>query len=154
MRRKLGGLGLGAVMVCCAACGSDGPSAPASADVAGTWVYRSAMLSGDGVECDFYGLTLSLVQSGQRLLGSYEIPLPQCFSLNGAFIGPAISGTLNGTVTGSALMFDFAQSGVVSSYVGTGVLASDSLSGTATMRMPLGGEDTATLTGTWSAERQ
>jgi hypothetical protein len=158
MRRGLVGLSVGAAIALLAACGSDGPTGPAPANIAGTWEFVSpAIFSGNGYWCNYIRTTLSIVQSGSHFSGTYSIPTPECSWADGVTLGPRITGNVvNGTVSDTA--FTFAFDGVdidsaAASYVSVGVLSGDSLAGTTTMRAPLVPGYTETLTGAWSAQR-
>jgi hypothetical protein len=147
------GLGIDAVVALCA-CGSAGPSGPLPANVAGNWTYTSATLGSQNAICDFYGTTLSLLQSGHGFHGSYVIPAPECIGATGMQVSPRITGTVHGSVAGSVMTFGFSgqSSGTSFTITSTGAVSGDTLSGASTMLVPVGsGVDT--LTGTWTAVR-
>ena len=130
------------------ACSGGGPSGPEEQDanIGGTWTYAATNLASGGFTCNA-SLTLSLTQSSGTFHGSYFGTLT-CFGGGDQITEPVQGQVTGGTVNGNGIAFNIDTS----DFHHTGSVSGGSMSGTATMRLVLEGEQ-FTLTGPWSASR-
>ena len=151
-RRMAVSAALAAILV--AACGKDAasptaPNVPSVPSVAGQWSYSTTNISAGGITCSSSGTTLTITQQGTSFSGSYGGGTLTCSSSGGSQSLPIGTGiVLNGSVTGSAVAFDLDTS----DWHNGGSINGNSMSGTATIRVVVGGL-LYTLTGTWGASR-
>ena len=149
-RRMAVSAALAAILV--AACGKDAasptaPNVPSVPSVAGQWSYSTTNISAGGITCSSSGTTLTITQQGTSFSGSYGGGTLTCSSSGGSQSLPIGTGiVLNGSVTGSAVAFDLDTS----DWHNGGTINGNSMSGTATIRVVVGGV-LYTLTGTWGA---
>ena len=137
-----------------AACGKDAtsptaPNVPSVPSVAGQWSYSTTNISAGGLTCSSSGTTLTITQQGTSFSGSYGGGTLTCSSAGGSQSAPIGTGiVLNGTISGSSVTFDLDTS----DWHNGGTINGNSMSGTATIRVVVGGV-LYTLTGTWGASR-
>src|SRR5262245_31391590 len=98
-----------ALVVAIAACGGDSTSPPNNS-VSGRWTYNASNLTGSGVSCSFFGVSMSLTQSGINFTGSTSgVATITCTEGGQTSTQSApLSGVVaNGLVSGRSVQFDF-----------------------------------------------
>lgn len=133
-----------------AGCGNSHSTGPSGGgqSVAGTWAYSASTASGSSISCTV-SATMAFTQSGNTFDGTYSDGSFTCATPDGPVSETNQSGQiLDGTVNGSAVSFDVADS----AFHNTGTLSGGSISGTATITQAVGAT-TYTLTGTFTAAR-
>jgi hypothetical protein len=142
--RRLAAASLGLALL--AACGgSDGPTAPRTPDISGTWRVSFSNLTGSGITCGSSAIDYVISQSGSTFTGTssstYTLTCTDGINtLSQTFTGATIS---NGHINGSAIDFDLATSAAHQ----TGTLSGNSMSGSATWSIDLGNSGTVVLRG-------
>jgi hypothetical protein len=125
--------------------GSDGPTAPRTADLSGTWRVAFTNLSGSGITCSTSGIDYTISQNGGTFTGtSNSAWILSCTdgvtSLSDTAVGAVIS---NGHVSGTTIDFDLATSSAHQS----GTVSGNSMTGTSTWTLDLGSSGTLILRG-------
>src|SRR5580693_6044331 len=104
-------IGLGALVLATAGCGSTGPSL---LKVAGTWDYEAGNLTDGQVACIF-GAPMTLTQSSGTFTGTFRDGYIACSGPTGAS-STLVSGTVDtGAVSGKTVAFGFTTTDVTNS---------------------------------------
>jgi len=131
--------------------GNDGPTAPKTVDLSGTWRITFTNLSGSGVTCGSTGIDYVISQTGATFTGTsnstYTFTCTDgVTTLSDTFTGAVIT---NGHINGSAVDFDLATSSAHQ----TGTVSGNSITGSATWTVDLGGSGTVVLRGQFGGVR-
>jgi hypothetical protein len=132
--------------------------------VGGLWHVTFSNMSGGGVSCNSDTGNMSLSMSGITFSGTYGPLTLSCTSGAGTFQDTLQGTIVNGTVGVTAVSFDLDRQDFHQTGDTSGCLPGECdipfpynaiyMSGTALWTMDLGGGQTATLTGMWSAVKQ
>lgn len=142
--RRLG-LACLALVVLSACGGSDGPTSPRTVDLSGTWRIAFTNLSGSGITCNTTAIDYFVTQTGTTFSAtSNSTYIFTCTdgidTVSDTATGAIIS---NGHVNGSAIDFDLATTSAHQ----TGTVTGNSVSGSSTWTLDLGGSGTLVLRG-------
>ena len=131
-------------------CNSNPTGSSTPADISGTWGISYTNLQGSGISCSTSRITYTITQTGSTFTGSststYTLTCVQGTTQTSTASGAVIS---NGNVNGSSISFDLATS----AYHQAGVISGNSISGTCTWSLAVGGS-TVVLTGQFGGTRQ
>lgn len=135
-----------------AACGGDdGPTSPKAVDLSGTWRITFTNLSGSGITCGTTGIDYVISQTGSTFTGSspstYRFTCTDGVSTESETLTGAV--ITNGQIDGSQVAFDLATSAAHQ----TGMVSGNSLTGSATWTLDLGGAGTVVLRGQFGGVR-
>ncbi|HUL48381.1 MAG TPA: hypothetical protein VLT79_00045 [Gemmatimonadales bacterium] len=123
-------------------------SLPPGATLTGRWLYSIGTLTsvGGAVTCAVSGISLNLVQAGSNLSGTYSGGTINC----GGLLPPGSGSVANGSVSGSAVNFDFDSPNWHSTGQAT---SASSMTGNATVQLTVSG-NSYLMSGTWLASHQ
>src|SRR5438105_15587545 len=90
-------------------CGSCDSTGPVNANLTGSWTYSVTNLAGGGYSCNSSGTTLVITQSGASFTGTYSGGTFSCsYQGTSSATSPVGSGVLaSGTVSGNNVSFNF-----------------------------------------------
>jgi hypothetical protein len=143
--KRLLSLALTAILATACSKDSTGPSI----NLSGNWSYSTSNIASGSVTCSSSGTTMSITQSGNTFSGTYNGGTLTCQTPGGTgsdVIGSGIVAT--GSLSGSNVNFDLDTS----DWHNTGALSGNSMSGTVTVHLVIGGT-TYVLAGNWAAAR-
>jgi hypothetical protein len=146
------------------ACGGDDPSGPSQVDVGGVWRMTFSNMAGTGVSCNSDPGNMSLTMSGATFSGTYGPMTVSCTTGSGALQDSLQGVVVNGGVSGRAVSFDLDSPDLHQTGGTSACLPGECdipppysavyMSGTTHWTIDLGGGQTASLNGTWSAIKQ
>jgi len=144
--------------------GGDDPSGPSQVDVGGVWQMTFSNMASTGVSCNSDPGNMSLTMSGAMFSGTYGPMTVSCTTGSGALQDTLQGVVVNGGVSGRAVSFDLDSPDLHQTGGTSACLPGECdipppysavyMSGTAHWTIDLGGGQTASLNGTWSAIKQ
>lgn len=130
--------------------GCSDSSGPKNDSVSGIWAYSATNVQGSGANCNSTGTILTLTQTGATFSGTYAGGTLACTTPIGPVQQQIPTGVVaNGTVSGSAVSFNFDTS----DWTNTGTFSGTTMTGTLVVRVTFGGTS-AVLTGAFTATKQ